>query len=694
MVGIMAADEYSSYDNRIDNGYDSEEDFIDDTQFEDPEGFVDPMTDEELVGDILEQRPKESDSLDTVIIVDNVPIVGPDRLEKLKSMIHKVFSSFGTIVNDYYPEENGKTKGYIFLEFPKAEDAANAIKTANGYRLDKNHTFAVNSFNDFEKYKDISTDWVPPEKRVFNDFGNLKSWLLEPDSNDQYSMMTGNGERVVILQNGPTAPTVIKQRDNWTESYVMWSPKGTYMATIHKQGVVLWGGEEFARINRFNHTNVSLIDFSPCERYLVTFSANHMNNQEPAIVIWDILTGMKKRDFVAGGTWPVFKWSPDGSMVARSNGENLSIYESPNFVLLEKKSIKIPGLMDFSWSPKQNIIAYWVPEDKDTPARLCIMHLPSKKEIRVKNLFNVQDCKMFWQKSGDYLCVKVERLTKSKKRIYYNLELFRMNEKNVPVDTLELKDTISTFEWEPTGNKFCIIHGESPRISASFYQIESSQLGNVTLIKQFENKSCNAISWCPNGQFCVLAGLRNLNGSLEFIDTSDMTIMNSGEHFMASDIEWDPTGRYFMSGVSWWTHKVDNGYFIWSFQGKILQRHVLHQFSHFAWRPRPPTLLTEPDIERVKKGLKKYQKMFEIKDRMSQTKASKELIEKRRALHDHFSGFRKRHEETFEDYKMLRLQLREGVDTDSLESQYGDVEEETIEFFIREDIEIIDTKEE
>ena len=42
----------------------------------------------------------------------------------------------------------------------------------------------------------------------------------------------------------------------------------------------------------------------------------------------------------------------------------------------------------------------------------------------------------------------------------------------------------------------------------------------------------------------VLAGLRNMNGVLEFIDTADFTSMNSGEHFMATDIEWDPTGRY------------------------------------------------------------------------------------------------------------------------------------------------------
>lgn len=59
----------------------------------------------------MEQRPNESDSLDTVIIVDNVPVVGQDRLDKLKTIIKKVFSKFGNVVNEYYPDDNGKTKG-------------------------------------------------------------------------------------------------------------------------------------------------------------------------------------------------------------------------------------------------------------------------------------------------------------------------------------------------------------------------------------------------------------------------------------------------------------------------------------------------------------------------------------------------------------------------------------------------------
>lgn len=67
---------------------------------------------------------------------------------------------------------------------------------------------------------------------------------------------------------------------------------------------------------------------------------------------------------------------------------------------------------DFSWSPGDNIIAFWVPEDKDIPARVTLMQIPTRQEIRVRNLFNVVDCKLHWQRNGDYLCVKVDRTPK------------------------------------------------------------------------------------------------------------------------------------------------------------------------------------------------------------------------------------------------------------------------------------------
>ena len=41
---------------------------------------------------------------------------------------------------------------YIFLEYSSPFHAQEAVKTTNGYKLDKTHTFAVNLFSDFEKY--------------------------------------------------------------------------------------------------------------------------------------------------------------------------------------------------------------------------------------------------------------------------------------------------------------------------------------------------------------------------------------------------------------------------------------------------------------------------------------------------------------------------------------------------------------
>lgn len=283
--------------------------------------------------------------------------------------------------------------------------------------------------------------------------------------------------------------------------------------------------------------------------------------------------------------------------------------------------------------------------------------------------------------------MKVDRHTKSKKGLYYNLEVFCFKEKQIPVDTVEVKETINAFAWEPGGIRFCIIHGESPRISASFYIVENS---SVTVLKTLDKKQVNNIFWSPNGQFCVLAGLRNMSGVLEFYDSSDATLMNTVEHFMATDVEWDPTGRYVMSSVSWWAHKVDNGYNIWSFQGKTLQHHSMEQFCQLLWRPRPPSLLSEDDMKRIKKEIKKYQKVFEVKDRMSQSRASKELIDKRRKMMRDFESYRQKKENEYYEQKQQRLDLRKGMDTDKLDSNADEFEEETVEFFIKEEIIEID----
>ena len=80
---------------------------------------------------------------------------------------------------------------------------------------------------------------------------------------------------------------------------------------------------------------------------------------------------------------------------------------------------------------------------------------------------------MHWQSNGDFLCIKTD-LTKTKKSTVTNLEIFNVREKNIPVEVIEVKDTVIAFSWEPKGERFIIITTRDPNFG------QSSQYG-VTL---------------------------------------------------------------------------------------------------------------------------------------------------------------------------------------------------------------------
>jgi len=314
----------------------------------------------------------------------------------------KIFQKHGKVITEHYPlNEKGETKGYIFLEYAKHSEAVDAIKHLNMHKMDKNHTFQINLFSDFEKFENIPEVWEPPKEEAYTNQGERKSFLMNEAAHDQYAVVFQGGEQVGVYRNALPEAVKEEERPRWTESYIRWSPQGSYMATVHSRGIAIWGGANFGKISRFNHPGVQYIDFSPGEKYLVTFSPNQARGTEGSVIIWEARTGMEKRSFTAD-RWPVFKWSHDDKYFARMSGDGvLSIYETPSFGLLDKKSIKVSGMRDFSWSPTENILAYWVAEDKDVPARVTLLEIPSKNEVRVKNLFNVADCKMHWQKTGD-----------------------------------------------------------------------------------------------------------------------------------------------------------------------------------------------------------------------------------------------------------------------------------------------------
>ncbi|KAG9913048.1 translation initiation factor eIF-3b, partial [Aureobasidium melanogenum] len=707
------------------------------------------------------------EGLDSFVVVDGLPKVPEESKAKLIKFILRKLTTAGKTSEDLVlmpiSDETNMTEGYAFVEYESPAQAQAAVKALNGTPLDKKHTMAVNKLTDIERFGRegrIDEDYSPPEIEPFQEKEHLRWWLGDNDGRDQFVMYRGDSVGV-FWNERDEQPESIVDRAHWTESFVQWSPKGTYLTSMHAQGVQLWGGKSWSRQKRFAHPGVNLVDFSPDERYLTTWSHRPMQVEEghPVLsldedgknyIIWDLETGLPLRSFVtldsagpnvdeAGNPikkklqWPAFKWSADSKYVARMNPEQgISVYELPRMNLLDKVSIKIEKIQDFEWCPAtpqregvknyEQLFCYWTPEVGSNPAKVGLMSVPSKEVVRTRNLFNVSDAKLHWQSDGAFLCVKVDRHSKSKKSMATNLEIFRVKEKGVPVEVVDaIKDTVINFAWEPKGDRFVLITaGEvpvgaavPPKTSVSFFcpeKAKGNQVGNFKLIRTVDKKNNNAIHWSPNGRFVVVATvLSQQSFDLDFYDfdyegekdekdkdlTANLALMNTAEHYGVTDIDWDPSGRFVATSASVWKHRMENGYHLYDFRGQLLREDPIDQFKQFAWRPRPERLLSKEEQKTVRKNLREWSKQFEEEDVARKNTANRAVVEQRRRLLDEWLAWRERTtaelRQEREEEGLPAISPEEAVAKDEpSEEGEGKYVEEILEEILEETEEIID----
>lgn len=692
-----------------------------------PETLVDP--DNIDYSDIEEKYQIHYDEgFEKTIIVDGIPIIDKSKEERLLGKIAKEFTKKGAPIkpeNIFLPwdSKSGKSKGFVFVDFRTVDDANLALATLHDHPFDAKHTFKLNKFTDIEKYANMDETYVEPKEEEYTHREHLRAWLADPQGRDQY--VTYRGEEVNIHWHGKPSQCEVAHKPDWKDFlYVAWSPLGTYIATLHRQGVRLWGGPSWKPQQRFAHPFVKLIDFSPCENYLVTWSNEPIVVPEGAvqgpqyfspedegnnIAVWDIKSGHLLRTFSTSNEtdvqatkkhmpWPMLKWSHDDKFVARvTPGQMINVYELPSMYLQGKKSLKIEGVFDFEWCPlgdkdkedveteskaipngtgsrvakkaKENMLVYWTPEVANQPARVTLLSFPSRTILRQKNLFNVTECKLFWQNQGDFLCVKVDRHTKTKKSIFCNLEIFRMREKDFPVEVIELKDSVMDFSWEPKGERFAIISSSDPNIGnpgpgitiktdVSFYQLDHSK-NDFKPLRTLPTRTTNAIRWSPRGRHAVLATVGSSSKSeLEFWDldfhsedvgrkdgpkddwNSSLQLLGTADHYGVTDVEWDPSGRYLATSASAWQHTLENGYAVWDFRGQELTKQLQDRFKQFIWRPRPRSLLAKEQQKQIRKNLREYSRKFDEEDATEESNVSAELLALRKRLVDEWNAWR------------------------------------------------------
>jgi len=238
-----------------------------------------------------------------------------------------------------------------------------------------------------------------------------------------------------------------------------------------------------------------------------------------------------------------------------------------------------------------------------------------------------RDCKitLHWQTKGEYLAVKMCR-RKTKKQVSTSYHIVRLGdaalnvekdkksnenvlgESKIPVEVLDIDEPVIAFAWEPAAKRFGVVHGEGNRTTVKFYELKNQKL---KLLVTLSDRPCNCLFWSPRGNLVILAGLGALNGVLEFYDVNNKETIALLEHYMCTDVEWDPSGRFVISSViqplrneGVYRYNTENGYKLWTMHGQILSTVRLESCYQVLWRPRPPRLFSAEEEKEIKKKCK------------------------------------------------------------------------------------------
>jgi len=445
------------------------------------------------------------------------------------------------------------------------------------------------------------------------------------------------------------------QKKVWCDWRVEWSPQGSFIATFHQQGIALWAGPEFTKKMRLPHHGVKEILFAPNEEFIILWNGALPSQEDNnAVKIFHVLTGQCMRTCRTpavtpnGDAWPHFLWSPDAKYIAECTDSRIIVRDTDGFEILQddtgkRTGLKFDSLKSFTWSPKDNVLAVWTTEKDNNPARLVLVEIPSRRELASRSRTQCE-AEVHWQSEGDYLCLQVTKLSKTRKRIATNLEIFRIREKSIPVDIVTLEDVVKGFFWESKGSRFAVItadeQGHKPKLL--MFNLGREKTENIACF-DLPSNSFNSVVWAPEGQYFVVASVASVSGVSSSGDllfaglnqSNHLEILHKDEHYMLTDVQWDPSSRYVITAVTQpiqpemggYKYSMEAGYKIWTFQGRNLHTQQKEKLFGVSWRPHPPSMLPRSKQMEIRKSIKQYSKRYDAMD--DQAKESARQVFKR-----------------------------------------------------------------
>lgn len=340
---------------------------------------------------------------------------------------------------------------------------------------------------------------------------------------------------------------------------IEFSPKGTYLCLwckpilLNKESGV-WN----KNVKIFNIANTKII---------MEWSNKHQNGWKPQF------TADEK--FFAKGTFT----NKEIEFFDISNADNLEQVSQSSF----KYKTDTP-YQSFKVSPGLNpSVAVFLPEKSGKPANVSIYNLPNfNQAVCTKNFFKAEKCQLTWNALGTALLALASTDHDTSNKSYYgetNLYLLGIaGSYNSRID-LKKDGPIHDITWSPTAREFAVSYGYMPS-ETSFFDARGNLIYSLPTLPR------NTILYSPNGKYVLVAGFGNLQGTVDIYDRQDkFKKVVSFEASNTSVCSWSPDGRYILTATTSPRLRVDNGFKIWHFTGKLICYKEYQELLAINWRP-------------------------------------------------------------------------------------------------------------
>ncbi|KAK6033730.1 eukaryotic translation initiation factor eIF2A [Ostertagia ostertagi] len=394
------------------------------------------------------------------------------------------------------------------------------------------------------------------------------------------------------------------------------------------------GGKELVNVDL---KRTRRILFTPRDSHIVTYEpyvvygpkTSPAQKPEPNLRVFSVADGKQVAELVASkeDTW-MPQFADDESIAVRLVGSELLIHKGchfgtlarfvrPKFIVLipillhfflisgkYDRKLAVQNVKVFAVSPGQAPlhVACYSPSSGSTPGRVQIRSLDLPfTVVTAKNFFKTERATMQWNAKGTAVLVLSSTDVDASNQSYYGEQhVYLLNLSSGESFKVHLPKTgpVHAAKWSPNGREFCVCYGFMPA-KASIYNLRGDEIFHT------DEGPRNDCFYNAFGNILLTCGFGNLGkGKMEFWDAEKKKLIVSIEVPNTTLFEWAPDGQHFVTATTTPRLRIDNGFRIWHYSGKLVKEVKYDSSNEELWEVkfRPMSSYNKFEVKELTKA--------------------------------------------------------------------------------------------